>query len=171
MNNFASDSVLQRFMSVYGITTYADHNDDGDPDSGVLDDCKLYSIGYIAGMLANRYAYASLAQSVIMAEIDAVITLRELCLRRGNAPPASLEIRYHEIVDDRGLLDKIQSGKLMLIDSLGNRIAQRSSTAPQHANLQVDRRFAEANVRVTDTTSNMSPTALRRFVDRWRAIE
>ena len=126
MTNFASDAVLQRFMSVYGIATYADHDGDGNADTGVLDDCKLYSVSMIAGQLADKYSFASLQQSPLMIEIDAVITLRELCLRRGNAPPASLEFKYQEFTGEKGTLERIATGKLKLVDGNGERIAQRS---------------------------------------------
>jgi hypothetical protein len=134
----------------------------------VRDDCKTYATAFIVGALAQRYAYEDLRHSQIMPEVAAVVTLRELCLRRGSAPPASLEGRFQEIVAERGLLDRIVSGKMPLVDSNGERIPQRSGYAPTHANLQIDRRYSETKTRVTTGSSNMPVTPLRRFPDRWR---
>lgn len=171
MQPLVTDAQLERYFGVYGIVSFSDHNNDGIEDQLVRDDCKTYATAYIVGVLSQRFEYAKLATSPIIPELCAVITLRELCLRRGNAPPASLEARYQEIVAERGLLDRIASGKIPLVDTNGNRIEQRAGFAPTHANLQIDRRFVETKVRVVDSSSNMQPTPLKRNVDRWRVQE
>lgn len=166
MTSLCSTAQLERYFSAYGIVTYADHDANDVADTDVLEDCKTYATGYIVGALSQRYTYAQLVTSVIMVELSAVITLRELTLRRGNAPPASLEVKYQEIVAESGTLDRIASGKMPLVDTNGERIAQRNGYAPSHANLTVDRRFAEKRVRVVDGSSNMAGSRLRRDVDR-----
>lgn len=171
MSSLVTDAQLERYFGVYGIASFSDHNDDGIEDSLVRDDCKTYATAFLVGALSQRFEYAKLTLSPLIPEICAVITLRELCLRRGNAPPASLEARYQEIVADHGMLDKIMSGKLPLVDSNGDRIAQRTGFAPTHANLHVDRRYIETKIRVIDSSSNMQPTPLKRNVDRWRVQE
>lgn len=162
-----TDEQLERYMSAYGIATFADHDDDGDADADVLPDCKTYANGFLVGKLSQRYPYASLASAVIMPEIAAVVTLRQLCTRRGNAPPASLEARYQEIVARDGLLDEIIKGLLPLVDSAGDRLAERGGFAPQHANIQIDRAYSEAKQRVIDGSSDPASSRLRRFNDRW----
>ena len=168
MASLVSDGQLERFFSAYGLVVFSDHDDDGTSDTDVIADCKTYATAYFVGALADRYTYAQLASAAITFELVAVITLRELCLRRGNAPPASLEARYKEIVNEKGLIDRIRSGAVPLVDSSGERVPVKVKNAIQHANLQVDRRYSESQVRVVDTTSNMSPSKLKRFVDRWR---
>lgn len=165
MTPFASDDVLARYISEYGIISWADHDQDGVADDGVLEDCKTYAMGLLVGRLSPRYTYAVLITAPMMEEVFAIIALRELTLRRGNPPPASLETRYQEIMARDGLLDDIVSGRMPLVDADGNPIRLKNSNIPQHANLQIDRRFSERRVRVVTGSSNMSPTKLRRDID------
>lgn len=155
-------------MSAAGIVSFADHDADGVSDADVVGDCQTYADGYIVGILSTRYTAANVATASIIVEVSAVLTLRELCLRRGNPPPASLEARYQEIVSEGGMLDRIASGKLPLVDGNGDRVPQRNGFAPSHANLMVDRRYAERRIRVVDGSSNMTSTDLRRDVDRFQ---
>lgn len=165
MTPFASDAVLARYLSEYGIISWADHDQDGVADPNVLEDCKTYAMGLLVGRLSPRYTYAVLLTVPMMEEVFSILCLRELTLRRGNPPPASLEMRYQEIMAKDGLLDDIVSGRLPLVDDNGNPIRLKNSNIPQHANLQIDRRFSERRVRVVTGSSNMSPTKLRRDVD------
>lgn len=167
MTPFADDAMITRYMSAYGIVTFADHNQDGTADPSVLDDCKTYAMGILVGRLAHRYNYASLALAAAIPELFIVITLRELCLRRGNSPPASLEFRYQEIVKkDDGELDQIKTGKIILVDANGEPIRTRVSSIPMLSNLTVDRRFSERRIRVVTGSSNTYPTNVRRDFDQ-----
>lgn len=155
-------------MSAAGIVSFADHDDDGVADDSVVSDCQTFADGLIVGILSPRYTAANVALASIIVEISAVVTLRELCLRRGNPPPASLEARYQEIMAEGGLIDRIAAGKVPLVNSDGVRIAQRNGFAPSHANLMVDRLYAERRIRVVDSSSNMTSSLLRRDVDRFQ---
>lgn len=172
MTPFADDAFLGRYMSVYGIATFADHDQNGTADTGVLDDCKAYAMGMLVGRLSHRYTYAVLVNAAMMPELFTIITLRELCLRRGNPPPASLEFRYQEIVKkDDGILDMIRSGREVLVDANGEPLRFRNSSIPMHSNLQIDRRYAEKRVRVVTGSSNTYPTAVRRDFETYRENE
>lgn len=171
MTSLVSDAQLERYLSVFGVTSFADHDDDGVADTSVVDDCKTFGTSFIVGWLSQRYTYANLVNSQMLPEITAIVVLRELCLRRGNAPPASLELRYQELVREGGDLDRIASGKLPLVDSNGNRIAQRNGGAPSHANITVDRRFAEKKLRVITGSSNLITTTQPRHLDRLNEVE
>lgn len=159
----ASDEYLERYLSAYGIGTWTDHAYD---EQAVLDDCKNYASGLMAARLSQRYDYALLVNVPMLAELYAIITLRELTLRRGNPPPASLEMRYQEIMQKDGLLDQIASGKYQLTDENGNAIATRTANIPRWSNLQVDRRFSERQVRVVTGSSDMTPSKLPRDLDQ-----
>lgn len=167
MTPFADDAFLGRYMSVYGISTFADHDQNGTADTGVLDDCKTYAMGMLVGRLSHRYTYAVLVNAAIIPELFTIIALRELCLRRGNPPPASLEFRYQEIVKkDDGILDMIRSGREVLVDSNGDPLRSRISSVPMHSNLTIDRWYTEKRVRVVSGSSNNYPSAVRRDLDR-----
>lgn len=162
---YCTDAQLDGYMSAYGVISFADHDQDGTSDANVVDDCKTYGFGYLTSRLVQRYTAAILATVPMIAEVAAIIVLRELCLRRGNAPPASLEMRYQEITQQGGLLDQIVMGKLLLVDLNGLPVRMANGNTPAHANLLVDRRFAERRVRVVTGSSNMDPTKLRRDSD------
>jgi len=165
MTPLATDAQIGRYMSVYGIATYADHDQDGAADTSVLDDCKGYAMGMLIGRLSHRYTYTVLLSAAMLPEVFVIITLRELCLRRGNPPPASLEMRYQEIVAKEGLLDNIRSGREMLVDSDGEPLRARTASVPMHSNLRVDRRFSEKRIRVVSGSSNTYPSSVRRDFD------
>ena len=165
MTAFCTDLQLERYMSSYGVISYSDNNQDGATDTLVVDDCKTYGMQFLVGILAQRYTYALLTTAPMMAELAAIIILRELCLRRGNAPPASLEARYHEITDKDALLDQIAKGRVQLVDTNGDLIRMNTSNLPSHSNLMIDRRFSERQQRVISGSSNTTPSKLRRDMD------
>jgi hypothetical protein len=159
-------------MSQYGITSFADHDQDGTADVSVLDDCKTYGHGFLLGMLVQRYSVTSLGSSLIIPEIECVIILRELCLRRGNPVPASLEARYQEIIDPKtGTLAQINSGKLALVDSEGEKIKGINGNLPSVSNMQIDRRFPHSSARIVKQTSFPVPVSpaipVKHNLDDW----
>lgn len=165
LTSLVTDAELDRYMSAYGVVSWADHDEDGTSDTLVVDDCKTYGTAFIVSKLVQRYTFAIMQTAPILVEICAVIVLRELTLRRGNPPPASLEMRYQEIVAKDGVLDQIANGRMLLTDENGLPVRMSTANTPAHANLQVDRRFAERRVRVVSGSSNMDSTKLRRDVD------
>lgn len=168
---FATDVLLTRYMSQYGITSFSDHDQDGTADASVLDDCKTYGHGFLLGKLIQRYSVTALGNALIIPEIECVIVLRELCLRRGNPVPASLEARYQEIVEKDGTLDQINSGKLALVDANGNKIPGINGNLPSVSNMQIDRRFPHSVARIVRQTSfpvPVSPTLpVKNNLDDW----
>ena len=164
----ASDEYLERYLSSYGIDSFADHydTDSSVAIASVLRDCKIYAGGLLAGKLAQRYLYSQLINVPMMEEVWAVIVLRTLCYRRGNPPPASLEFRYQEYMQKDGLIDLIARGIFSLTDANGNPIRPKNSNIPAHSNLMVDRRYAESQIRVWSGSSDRSASALGRKFDR-----
>jgi hypothetical protein len=179
MTPFGTDAQLFRYLSEYGIESWADHMPISGEDyapiyygggstgfrSDVLEDCKVYAMGFLVGRLAQRYEYTVLLTVPMMAEVYCIVCLREFCLRRGNPPPASLEFRYQELVQKDGTLDQIVKGIVQLVDANGNLVRTKNPRVPKHSNLQVDRRFGERRIRVTTGSSNMDPTRMRRSAD------
>jgi phage gp36-like protein len=165
-----TDAQLEGYMSVYGIASWANH-DDTDPltsyDATVLSDCKTYASALLAGRLVKRYEYSLLVTAPMLNEIWCVIVLRTLCFRRGNPPPASLEFRYQEIMQKDGLLDQIATGKLALVDDSGNPVRPKNANAPSHANLQIDRWYPETPIRVVTGSSDTSTSRLPQRRDRF----
>lgn len=164
---FATTSHLNRYLSQYGILAWADHDQDGVSDDNVLGDCQTYGFTFLTGRLSHKYSVATMAQAPMLIEIEAIITLRELCLRRGNAPPASLEMRYQEITREGGLLDEIVKGRMYLVDENGNPLRPLVSGSPSHSNLMVDRGFSEKRIRVVTGQSNLESQKTRSDKDRF----
>ncbi len=59
MTSLVSDAQLDRYLSAFGVTMFADHDDDGIADTSVVDDCKNYGTSYVVGALSS----ATLRQS------------------------------------------------------------------------------------------------------------
>ena len=175
----ADDDYLERYLSERGIETWTDHDESNNSlvsvnaaqNALVLRDCKIYAGSLLAGRLAKRYQYSVLIAAPMMEEIWAVIVLRTLCFRRGNPPPASLEVRYQEIMQKDGLLDQIADGTLVLTDESGNPVRPKNSNIPAHSNLQIDRRYSESQVRVVTGSSDRSTSKLGRKFDRHRELD
>ena len=144
------------------MSTWADHDRDGVSDDNVIEDCQTYGTSFIVGKLSKRYSLAQLVRSGMMVELSAVVILRELCLRRGNIPPQSLEFRYQEITQKDGMLDQIVAGTLQLVDENGNVIGGKRGLAPTFSNLRVDRRYAHEQIRVVSGSSSNSTTQLEQ---------
>ena len=168
------------YMSAYGIRSWTNHtesDDPGQPDEDAVADayenalvlyhCKVFARSFMASKLAKRYEYSMLDDCPMMIEVWCVIVLRTLCFRRGNPPPASLEFRYQEIVAKDGLLDQLASGMLMLTDLNGNPLRPKNANAPSWSNLQIDRWYPEAKVRVVSGNSDMTTSKLPRRIDRF----
>lgn len=165
-----SSDAMDRYLSAQGLVGFADHNDDGFDDDGVIDECILYASGFLLSPLVARYPVASMASAIMIPELATVIACRTLCTRRGNPIPESLEMRYQEIVKKDGLLDQIASGKLMLIDGNGNQVPGRGGYYPVHSNLQVDRRFTQEQIRVQQgSSSNFTSQAERDLTLRYNS--
>lgn len=166
---------IQRYMSTYGISTWADHDRDGTDDDDVLEDCQSIATQKIVSRLRRRYLAASLYTTgglPINAELQecaVVIALRHLCLRRGNPVPESLEYVYEQYTGKDGWLDRVVKGKEPLVDEDGGLVEQRKGIGlPTFSNLTIDRRYGSERVRVMKQSSSNNPTSLEQdtAVDR-----
>jgi phage gp36-like protein len=149
-----------RYLSEVGVVGFSDHEEYGEVDNAVVDDCVTYATNHIFGLLATRYAISAIANASILPELATIIACRTLCLRRGNPIPDSLEMRYQEIIARDGLLEEIAKGDVKLIDANGNILNSKGGFAPSFSNLTVDRRYRQENIRVVTGSSPMLPTRL-----------
>lgn len=159
--NFSTTAEQERYLSIYGIASFADHDDDGLADPNVLADCVNYATSKIAGLLSQRYTFANMQLATILPEIEVIIALRRLTHRRGNQTPASLEVDFQESIQADGDLDLTIRGKQKLLKADGEPVPEKPGAFPSWANLRIDRRYHSAKIRVTDS-SNLDPTSLRR---------
>ena len=164
----APTEACRRYMSVFGISTWADHDRDGEDDADVLADCQKGATVFLVSRFRRRYLPEALyadgePANADLQEAAVVIALRRLCLRRGNPVPASLEDAYQELVAKDGWIDQVVSGKTPLVDGDGELLARRPGIGvPSWSNLRVDRRYPSERVRVDQQSSDTRPTALER---------
>lgn len=154
---------MQRLFSAQGVVAFADHDENGAADAGVVDDCINYATTFVGGVLLLKFDLQQLASSYVVREIATVVACRTLCHRRGNPAPESLEMRYRELTEKDGLLSLIAGGLMQLMDTSGNILLGRSF-APTFSNLKVDRRHPHEKVRVVQQSSMPVETALERDV-------
>lgn len=157
---------VELLLSEHGVESFADHDQDGIADDGVTDPCVDYGNSYVFGAVAQRYTATLAATSPVLKEAACVIAGRRLTLRRGNAPPASLEVSYQEFVGEGGILQRIAEGKLRISDETGTVIPMKSGSAPSFANLRVDRIYRDEKIRVVPGNSDMPNSRLERDIAR-----
>lgn len=156
-----SENEMNLMLSAQGIIAFADHNRDATSDAGVVLSCINYATSLVFGHLAKKYELIQVASSHMIREIGTVIACRTLCTRRGNDIPASLEMRYQEIIQKDGLLDMISKGLVQLVDDSGNMLLGKSF-APTMSNLVIDRRHLHEKIRVVQQNSLPVDSALER---------
>lgn len=155
---YCTETEVERFFSTNAVTDFADHNQDGVADTGVVDDCINQATEEIDMYLRQRYTQAGLETSTLVNRWAVAIATRFLCQRRGNPPSDSLEKEWERIADpDNGLLVQIAEGKRQLPG-----IALRADLRPTWSNLQVDRRWRRSSIRVSQTNSSDADTALKQ---------
>lgn len=178
-----TDADLQGYFSTYGIRSWTNHTESDDAgeegedlaadayeNALVLYQCKVFAGSFIAGKLSRMYQYSTLLDCPMMIEVWCVIVLRTLCFRRGNPPPASLELRYQEFVQRDGLLDQIVKGLVAITDENGDPLRVKNSSAPSWSNLKVDRIYSEKKIRVVSGNSDRTNSDLPRHMDRFPEV-
>lgn len=149
-NALCSESDLQRMFSSAGVTSFADHDQDGLADTGVTDDCINQATGEIQ-FYCTQYALADLATSNLVARWATVLAVRFLCQRRGNIVPDSVESEYQDIKEK---LKEVRSGFPI------PGVPYRTNSLPTMSNVRVDRRYPQSTIRVTPNNSTNASTAL-----------
>ena len=151
---YCTESEVERFLSANAVTDFADNDQDGSKDVGVVDDCINQATEEIDLYARQRYTPALLVTSTLINRWAVVIAARFLCQRRGNPVPDSLESEWLRIADPTdGILVMIAKGKRQLPG-----IALRADLRPTFSNLVIDRRYQRSTVRVTTTNSSDAPS-------------
>jgi phage gp36-like protein len=157
-SQYTSSARIDRLLSTYGTTNFADYDGDGSKDTDVITDVIDEASGEVAAYVLEKYTDTQAAASSLVTRWTTVLAARFLCLRRGNMPPESLEMEFHRLVNpDDGLLVRVRRGQLKLPD------ADRDNRGfPTMSNLKVDRRYPHEKVRVVERTSDRIATSLER---------
>ena len=147
MTTFCVEADINRLLSSAGVTDYADHDEDGTADTGVVDDCIEQASEEISAVANRFYADAQLATSSLVTRWCATMAAYYLCMRRGNPIPESMASEYERVADlDTGLLGRVGRGAYQLPG-----LAMQSGVVPSFSNLTVDRRYRRHRIRVTNT--------------------
>ena len=156
--SYCSSDDLDRYLSSEGITAFADHDQDGSSDSGVVADCIDQATNEIDAYVFRRYAAAEVDGNRLLKRWATVMACRFLTLRRGNMPPESLEMEFQRITDpDRGFLSQIAAGKYRLPD-----VQRKLGNEPTFSNLTVDRRYPQEKIRVKRKSSSPEQSVRER---------
>lgn len=147
-----TEAEVERLMSVEMKVDFADHDEDGLADTGIVDDCINEASEEIELALNRRYASADLQSSNLIGRWATMLAATLLCRRRGNMPPESWDEEVQRI---RERLEDVASGKKNLPG-----VSLRADLRPTFSNLRVDRRYRHSKVRVTQTNSSDAPSAL-----------
>jgi phage gp36-like protein len=149
---YCEEADVRRLFSVYGVVAFADHDEDGQSDAEVVNDCINQACEEINLYAQQWYTPALLATSTLVNRWCTQLSLYFLCLRRGNQPPQSVADEFARIM---ARLEMIATGALKLPG-----IALRDDMRPSMSNLRVDRRYPTSRIRVTPNNSTDAPTRL-----------
>lgn len=145
-NALCSLADLQRLFSSTGVTSFADHDQNGSDDSGVTDDCINQATEEISLYTQKFYALADLVSSTLINRWATTLGVVFLCQRRGNPVPESLQSEFERIMQK---LEQIAAGTLQVPG-----IAMRANLLPSFDNLTVDQRYPRSTIRVTQANSS-----------------
>lgn len=145
---YCTEADVQRFFSSAGVISFADHDQSGASDTGVVDDCINQASEEIS-LRCQKYAAEDLADSTLVNRWATVLAMFFLCQRRGCEPPVGLAAEFERVM---ALLDRVLGG----LPIPG--VPLRSNSLPSFSNLTVDRRYGRRTIRVTEN-SNAVPDA------------
>lgn len=165
MGRYTNQTLMERRFSQIGITEYADLDNNGVADTGVVDDSIDWGESELDLWLGMRYDVVNLATIVQAGTVSGGMLVRRwatefscmrLCTVRGLDPPGSLVQFYEELTKERtGYLWKLMRGYMQLPG-----IPVKGDLRPTVSNLTVDRRFRSSKIRVTGANSTDAPTKL-----------
>lgn len=146
--------LMERYLSPFGVEAFADHDNDGVADDDVIDDVLGETTRMITNILCPRYDSEQLTGNDSITDIATVIACRLLCLRRGNPPPDSLEMRYQELMK---YLEALASGAQKICG-----LRSKPGGTPVWSNLTVIRGYGDTKHRVIRGSSSTNQSALPR---------
>lgn len=154
--DYCTAADLERYFSKVGVDHFADHDDDGIQEPGVVadaieratDEINLYVLTH------GRYAIADLVGNRLLNSWCVVLATCDLCQTRGNGVPESVAMECQRIFE---LLEKVMDGKLNLPE-----VARQGQGVPTFSNLRLDRRYRDEKVRVIRSTSSKRSSTLER---------
>lgn len=153
---YCTEAELIRYLSTNAVTDFADNDDDGTADTGVVDDCINQATEEIDLYLTQRYTQAVLSASQLVNRWCVTLAARFLCIRRGNSVPDVIEREFERVAGSPdGMLAQISDRKRDLPGS-----ALRADLRPTWSNVVVDRRHKYSTLRVTTPNSSSASTAL-----------
>jgi phage gp36-like protein len=128
---------VRRLLSSAGAMSFADHDQNGVEDPGVLDDCIGQATQEIDFCLHERYEPDQLVLSAIVNRWATNLACYFLCQRRGNPVPEPIQRECDRILfEENSALNEIRRGNRWLPGLEPNR-----GQAPSFANMTIDRRF------------------------------
>ena len=151
-NTLCTSADMTRLLSSHGVTGFADHDDDGAADSGVLDDCINQATEEIRGFCWMWYSDDALATSTLINRWATVLSCYFLMTRRANPAADSMAAEFERIFS---LLQMVAAGSYRIPG-----LALRGDLRPTMSNVQVDRRWPVSTIRVTRQNSSDPPTTL-----------
>lgn len=150
-----TDADMTSLFSSYGVVSFADNDNDGASDAGVVDRCINWATAEVQVAANGRFTAQQLTQSVTANRWATIIAVFYLCHQRGNPPPASLLDLVNEIRGESGALARFAAGTLYL-DGVAS-----PSTAPSYNNHVIDRRFQKPLRTERNTTNGVPPNPAR----------
>lgn len=153
---------LERYLSANGVLDYADHDEDGTADVGVVDDSINQATEELLMLLEQRYTAADLKTSTLVNRWAVKVSAYFHCQLRGNPPPMAIASEFERILDTTNGLAAMVSNGLRQLPGL----ALRDDLRPTMSNLTIDRRWNRSTVRVTPQNSSTPPTKLTQDTTR-----
>jgi phage gp36-like protein len=151
---YCTQAEMERFFSTSGVRAFSDHEDEGEIDPDVVNDCIEQAAEEINAFALHRYSETALAGSTLIKRWCIVLACYFLCQRRGNPDPGSLQSEFERIM---ARLEQIPSGVFKLPS-----VPFRADFRPSFSNLEVQRFRRFEKVRVIEQSGDQVPTQLPR---------
>ncbi len=153
---YTSVAKVQRFMSHAFALMASDHEEDGEPNSDVIEDAINWATEEIDMYATQRYSESGLSGSELVSRWCTLLAAYFLSQTRGNPPPAAWEEMVKRLYDN---LTKIASGTLKLPG-----VSLRADMRPTMSNVVIDRRYRRSKARVSQANSSDPTTELTQDV-------
>lgn len=153
-NPFCTAAQLAIRFGSAALIDWADHDNDGVADDGVIDEAINRATSKIAARGRQRYSTTVLKNHAEVQGWAVTIGGYLLSQTRGNPPPETLAREYEEII---ALLLEVQAGTYWLAD-----VALSADLRPSMSNVQVDRRYRQRTIRVQRESSTDAVSSRRQ---------